>query len=248
MKFYSIITVVKNGENYIEDTINSVLSQTYKNFEYIIIDGYSKDKTFKICQSYKDKRIKLFRSKDNNFYEGLNLGISLSKSSFVGILNCGDLYFDTKVLLKTKMYLKNNNKIICSNLVYFNNQNKIMRIWKKKFNNINLKNSHLIAHPTLFIDTNILKKNIYKIKYSISSDTECILRLIKLKYKIIYKNYFSVAMKTGGLSTNPRFFLQKLKQDLSIYYTYFGFKAFTFYLIKIFSKILDYDFRGKKIR
>ena len=158
MKFYSIITAVKNGENYIEDTIKSVLSQTYKNFEYIIIDGYSKDKTFKICQSYKDKRIKLFRSKDHNFYEGLNLGISLSKSRFVGILNCGDLYFDTKVLLKTKMYLKKNNKIICSNLVYFNDQNKIMRIWKKKFNNINLKNSHLIAHPTLFIDTNILKK------------------------------------------------------------------------------------------
>ena len=55
-------------------------------------------------------------------------------------------------------------------------------------------------------------------------------------------------MKTGGLSTNPRFFLKKLKQDLSIYYTYFGFKAFAFYLIKIFSKILDFDFRGKKLR
>ena len=73
--FFSIITVTKNSEKKIELTIKSVLSQNFKNFEYIIIDGFSKDSTFLNIKKYKDKKIKIFRNKDNSFYESLNYGV-----------------------------------------------------------------------------------------------------------------------------------------------------------------------------
>ena len=70
--FFSIITVTKNTEEKIDKTIKSILSQSYKNFEYIIVDGHSKDETLDKIQGYKDKKIKIFCRKDKNFYDGLN--------------------------------------------------------------------------------------------------------------------------------------------------------------------------------
>ena len=74
MKF-TIITVVKNDEINISNTIKSVLSQTFTEFEYIIVDGRSTDKTIKNIESIKDTRIKLYSIEDNSVYEALNYGI-----------------------------------------------------------------------------------------------------------------------------------------------------------------------------
>ncbi len=75
----SIITIVYNREKTIKDTINSVLNQTYKNIEYIIIDGKSTDSTLNIVNSYKDKISKIISEKDDGLYDALNKGINLSK-------------------------------------------------------------------------------------------------------------------------------------------------------------------------
>ena len=77
--FFTIITVVKNDERNIKNTIRSVLNQTYKNFEYIVIDGNSTDKTYHILKNIKDRRLFLLQRKDKNFYDGLNFALKKKK-------------------------------------------------------------------------------------------------------------------------------------------------------------------------
>ena len=103
--FFSIITVTKNTEEKIDKTIQSVLSQSYKNFEYIIVDGHSKDDTFNKIKKYKNKKIKIFSHRDKNFYEGLNFAIKKTKGRYISILNSGDLYFSDSILKKMNTYI-----------------------------------------------------------------------------------------------------------------------------------------------
>ena len=94
MKKYkiSIITVTKNSEKFLSENILSVKSQNYKNFEHIIVDGNSKDKTIKIIKSYK-KNIKFIKNKnDKGLYHAMNVGIKKSSGDIIGILNSDDIY------------------------------------------------------------------------------------------------------------------------------------------------------------
>ena len=86
-KIFSIITVVLNNKDKIERCIKSVLSQNFKNFEYIIVDGGSTDGTQKIIKNYKKKITKIIIKKDRNMWEAMNTGIKSSKGEIICILN-----------------------------------------------------------------------------------------------------------------------------------------------------------------
>ncbi len=86
----SIITVCKNAEDTIEQTIKSVLSQTYKNIEYIIIDGKSEDNTLKIISKYKKFISHFIAQKDKGIYDAMNNGISLVSGNILLFLNAND--------------------------------------------------------------------------------------------------------------------------------------------------------------
>src|SRR5574344_2512884 len=90
----TIITVCYNSEKTIERTIKSVVNQTYKNIEYIFIDGASSDKTLDIIKKYMKEYsfIKLISEKDNGIYDAMNKGISLSTGSIIGMINSDDYY------------------------------------------------------------------------------------------------------------------------------------------------------------
>ena len=90
--YISIITVVLNGEKTLERTIKSVINQSYKNFEHIVIDGGSTDGTIKILKKYS-KKISYWKSeKDKGIYDAMNKGIKKSKGNIIGILNSDDYY------------------------------------------------------------------------------------------------------------------------------------------------------------
>jgi glycosyltransferase involved in cell wall biosynthesis len=100
---FSIITIVYNGENLIAGTIQSVLNQTFTDFEYIIVDGESKDKTFDIVQDFQKKRplsINAISEPDKGLYDAMNKGLRLAKGEFVLFLNAGDHLFETTTLEK----------------------------------------------------------------------------------------------------------------------------------------------------
>src|ERR1700742_4639960 len=88
----SVVTVVYNGAKHLEQTINSVLNQSHKNVEYIIIDGGSTDGTLDIIKRYEDKIDYWQSERDGGIYFAMNKGVSLAKGELIGILNADDFY------------------------------------------------------------------------------------------------------------------------------------------------------------
>jgi len=244
--FFSIITVTKNTEEKIDKTIQSVLSQSYKNFEYIIVDGHSKDGTLNKIKKYKNSKIKIFSRRDKNFYEGLNFGIKKSKGRYISILNSGDLYFSHSILKKMNAYiLKYKNFGLYFSNLFFTDKGKIKRIWIYKNFLHNLNDAFKIAHPTIFFSQQVAHKFKYNMKYSISSDLDLILKLIKKKITYKHLNFFSVIMETGGMSSFRGNFFKKLNEDLKIHKSYFKYYVLNFIFQK-FLKIKTISIFNKK--
>ena len=108
MKKFSIITTVFNGEKTISKTIESVISQTYNNYEYIIIDAKSEDNTLKEIDKYRKYITKIISEPDKSIYEGMNKGIKISTGEIIGIINSGDTY-SSDALKIINNYFNNKN-------------------------------------------------------------------------------------------------------------------------------------------
>jgi glycosyltransferase involved in cell wall biosynthesis len=204
----SILTIAKNDKRNLLISLDSVLSQSLKNFEYIIYDGMSTDGTKFSIQKYLNKNVKYICRADKNYYDALNYAIKAASGDYIGILNAGDKYFSLNVLNKIyKKIVASKCDLLFGNLAYFNEKGYSSRVWNFKVTDLNLISALKIASPTLFIKRNVAISNPYNINYNISSDTDFNLRISKKKLNYIYLNEFIVLMKTGGLSTNPNFFL-----------------------------------------
>ena len=202
----SIITVVWNNQETIKDAIESVLNQTYKNIEYIIIDGASTDSTIEIIKSYGDK-INIFVSeKDNGIYDAMNKGITLATGDVVGILNSDDIYMNnTSIQNIISKFEKEKADCVYGDLYYVskNNINKIQRYWKlSNFKEGSFKKGWHPAHPSFFVRKNIYEKyGVFDLNIKISADFELMLRFLE-RYKISssYLNKVIVKMRIGGES------------------------------------------------
>lgn len=129
----SIITVCYNSEKTIEDTIKSVVSQSYPNIEYIIIDGVSTDNTLEIVNKYQEKISKIISEKDNGLYDAINKGINIASGEIIAILNSDDLYQDNKVIEEVvELFRKDNLETCYGDLVYVDrlDTSKTIRYWK----------------------------------------------------------------------------------------------------------------------
>ena len=157
----TIITVCFNSEKTIKDTIESVLSQDYKNIEYIIVDADSSDETKNIIQQFEDKISLFICEKDNGIYDGMNKGIKNSTGEIIGILNSDDIYSSDKVISEVVSKLKiTNTSTLYADLVFVkkDNLNKVMRYWKSgQFSIKKLKKGWMLPHPTLFV-----RKEVYE--------------------------------------------------------------------------------------
>jgi glycosyltransferase len=234
----SIITVVKNDYKNLLVSLENILSQSLKSFEYIIYDGMSTDGTKTITQKYLNENIKYIRRRDKNYYEGLNYAIKVAKGDYIGILNAGDKYFNSKILEKIyKKILATRCDLLFGNLVYFNNKNYPTRVWSFPVKNLNCLTALKIASPTVFIKRKIALSNPFNTDYHISSDTDFNLRISKKNLNYIYLNEFIILMKTGGLSTNYKFLLKKIAQDILILRKHFKILFLFVYLYKVFIKL-----------
>ena len=203
----SIITVTLNSEKTIRDTINSILSQDYKNLEHIIVDGGSKDKTLSILNKYKNKKVKIYKKKNFGIYKSINFGIKKSKGKFISILNSDDIFHSNKTISNICQKLKNskNTEIFLGDVAYFSHNDyfKINRFYtSKKFKPWKMKYGLMPPHPASLISKKCYDNyGVYNENFKIAGDFELFLRLLylkKLNFKIL--NQTIVRMRTGGIS------------------------------------------------
>ncbi len=203
----SVITVSLNSEKTIEKTINSVLSQNYKNFEYIIVDGKSDDKTLDVINKYKNKIDLVISEKDKGIFDAINKGIQRSSGDIISIIHSDDSFYDDKVLeTVNKNFIEKDNLecLIGITLIKRKNSDFIVR----KYNSSFFKKWMIYVgftppHPSTFIKKKVYDKiGFYKTDYEIAGDFDFFVRMF-LKNKIIYKtiNQNLVIMSMGGKST-----------------------------------------------
>jgi glycosyltransferase len=202
----SIITVVRNNKEFIESCIKSVLGQSYKDIEYIVVDGASTDGTLEIINKYKYKVSKLISEKDSSYIYAMNKGLALASGSVIGFLHSDDFYADNTVIEKIANLFKNNDTdSLYGDLVYVtkNNPDIVIRYWRgQDYNAKNFRWGWMPAHPTFFVKKNIYEKyGYFNTDFTISTDYESMLRFL-YKYGIStqYLPGTIVKMRYGGLS------------------------------------------------
>jgi exopolysaccharide biosynthesis WecB/TagA/CpsF family protein len=243
----SILTVVKNNYRGIGLTIKSIISQSIKEKELIIVDGFSTDGTWEIIEKYTEKYpfIKSFKKKDKNLYEALNFGVNKATGEYLHILHSGDFYYSKNSLQNTYNFAK--SKLLegtYSPVIFFNKEFKISREWKiNKEKEILFSN---IPHTSLFLSKKIYKQFSYPTAYKISGDSYFIYKLKEKIKKMSLYNKPIIFMDNIGLSNNLSSFLKKFREDLVIFYTIYKFLFFYFYFKKIFLKIPQFFFINVK--
>lgn len=207
----SIITVVFNNENTIREAIESVLGQTYKNIEYVIIDGGSIDNTVNFINAYKDQLGYFVSEKDSGLYEAMNKGIRACTGDVIGILNSDDLYEDLNVIARVMEEFTKDSEldILYGDLVYVksDNTNKIVRNWKSKsYYNTFFEHANVPPHPSLFVKSKVYKETgLFDLRYKLAADYELMLRMFKNhNFKSKYINSLIIKMRLGG-ATNQSF-------------------------------------------
>ena len=202
----SIITVSLNSTRTIEDCIKSVVNQSYKNIEYIIIDGGSTDETLDIIKKYANKISFWISEKDYGIYDAMNKGINLATGEIVGIINSDDIYADDYVIDKIVEFITKKNVHTCyGNLIYIDqkNTNRIIRFWRSgKYSKAKFKRGWMPPHPTFFVKNQIYKTyGSFNLKFPIIADYELMLRfLYKHNISTVYIPKVLVKMRTGGES------------------------------------------------
>lgn len=217
----SIITSVYNNEKTIEDAIKSVLSQTYPNIEYIVVDGASKDNTVSVIKKYEDKISTFVSEKDKGIYDGLNKGVSLATGDVIAFLHSDDIYADENIISEVVEHFKSTNtNSIYADLVYVDKEDtsKIFRYWKSgEYSFKKLCNGWMPPHPTFFVKKEFYDKyGKFDLDFGIAADYDFMLRMLG-KYKITtsYLPKILYKMRVGGASNRSlKNIIQKSREDI----------------------------------
>lgn len=213
----SIITVVYNGAETIEETIQSVMHQTYDNIEYILIDGASTDGTCDIIREYQDSIATFISEPDAGLYFAMNKGIQLATGEIIGILNADDLYTPDAIMEVVKCFENSEADIVYGNAQWFDELGKydlyacenIETLWYQM----------TIPHPATFV-----KKKVYRTmgnfdtQYFIAADYDFILRCYSSRVRFAHLDRVVTYFRRGGMSTKRESVCMEEARRISLQY------------------------------
>jgi glycosyltransferase involved in cell wall biosynthesis len=197
----SIITVVFNGEKYIEETIKSVISQKYHRVEYIIIDGGSTDETVNIIKKYKDHVDYWVSESDLGIYDAMNKGVSIARGDWVNFMNAGDYFYDN-----TTLFSIFKNKMSDTDLIYgdveilYSNFSRIQKAGDTRY----LWRGMQFSHQSMFVRTSLMRQYKFNIHNRIVADFEFVYHLYSKKCSFNYVPLIVSSVVAGGLSDSSR--------------------------------------------
>lgn len=232
----TVITVVCNGEKYLENTIISVLSQSYNNIEYIIIDGGSSDKTVDIIKKYDNLIDYWISEADKGVYDALNKGLALATGKLIGQIHAGSQYAQAAVENAVKIYLQEPDKdIIAGSAKKHSNPEKFL--FRSNRQLLGPSNPSIL-HEALFFQKNcLLRQGGYDLSFKVSADYNAIAKaFVEQNCLISYTDEIFVEyLEDWGLSGTFKADIWKVNEHFKIQKNYVGL----FFAIKnIFKRIL----------
>lgn len=199
----SIITVVYNGVNTIEQTIKSVLGQTYKNIEYIIIDGKSTDGTQQIIEKYIDDISYYISEKDDGLYYAMNKGLKKATGEIIGIINSDDWYDINAVKNMVEFFCQKDAELVYGNTVVVGEDGveKIGKIGSLE----TIWYSAPFRHPSVFVKKSVYDQlGVFNVNYKVAADYDLLLRFYSEDIRFEYLDKVIAYFRLGGLSTTSR--------------------------------------------
>ncbi len=239
----SIVTVTKNSEKHLEENIESLSNQTFRNFEHIIIDGKSTDNTIKIIKKNSDKIDKWISEPDQGLYYAMNKGINISTGEIIGILNSDDIYFPNALEIVNNYFSSDNKLDFLFGTVQ---KHKLMHGYFPK--KIRWTFGFYTTHSVGFFikRSSQFKVGLYDTQYKFSSDYDLFYRLIvkeKMRGTSTKKNEILGKFRRGGLSSQIKYldFLRennkiRINNGQNIFFVYF---IFILRLIRNFKNIFN---------
>ena len=173
---FSIITVCYNAEKFIGNTIQSVLSQSFNDFEYIIKDGSSADNTVNVVHALCDgaENVILIQNKDQGIYDAMNIALDMAKGQYIFFLNAGDKFVDSNVLDKIKNFIDHHEAdIFYGNVIEVEYQKKFLRRYSKKNSKIWYYSlGACLCHQGMFCDRKLFEERKFDTIYRVCADRE----------------------------------------------------------------------------
>lgn len=252
MKFFSIIVVSLNPGERLRKTLNSILEQTFTDYEVIIKDGGSKDgsldflKEESILEKYT--QIRLVTQPDKSIYDGMNQALSYVNGKYVQFLNCGDLFYDETVLEKTAQYILKQEKrdgdngeqttLLTPTIFYGNQYNLIQNsiVTSAPYINDFTCYRNVPCHQVCFYDRRLFEKRAYLPQYTVRADYEHFLYSIYEENARAFSIPVTVCMyEGGGYSETKENRKKSALQHKEITAKYLGKKALKYRLIMLFT-------------
>lgn len=237
---FSLITVSYNSDKTISRTIESIRNQSYKDFEYIIIDGASSDQTIDIVKSYQptfEGRLRWISEPDNGIYNAMNKGIKMASGDIIGIVNSDDWLEPDALEKVNNSFTANNgdtNTLYCGAINYHSQSGNVKR-WDVKLKSFRRQASLYIMagirHPAVFVPRNVYDKiGIFNDRMRLSADQDFILRCYYGGVNFVDVKAVLSNMSEGGVSTdNSQQSMKKSEEDRKIMLSEFGKHGLSYY-------------------
>lgn len=265
MTSFSVVTVVYNDISHIIETMNSVIEQSYRQIEYILIDGgstdgtkekiiecisscanitlkESKDGQYYLEAAHKDNHALTFKflcEKDRGIFDAMNKGIALATKEWIDFLNCGDRFYSSNVLEQISDRETQNYDVLYGDLevVYLDQKIKIIKKTSQDLKKLYALFAYF-GHPNCFVKTKILKSNLFDLQYHLSADYDLIYRLYQKGYHFGFTDVVVATFLSGGASDQKA--VQSLKEalDIALWYNKNNKKTqIKIYLFYLFAKL-----------
>lgn len=217
MDLISIVTISYNSSETIQKTIDSIRNQTYKNIEYIIIDGGSTDGTLEIIKKNTDVINVWVSEKDDGISDAFNKGVSLAKGYLIGILNSDD-WLESDALENISSCYIDENTVICGKVNLWNSNKK----FNTKHSSLkNIKSEMTIWHPGMFCPKEVYEKvGLFDVKIKVLMDYDFVNRCLLNNVNFVFVDNIISNMKSGGVSN--QLISKSLKESLAIKNHYYG--------------------------
>lgn len=196
----SIITVCLN-EPYLQRTCESIVNQTFQDFEWIVIDGGSDTKTLDIFSRYRDRINYFVSEKDNGIYDGMNKGIAVANGKWLNFMNAGDSFYSSTTLAEVAPHFSDDVHGVLFGEQQYGYENKNNISYSKKKNILAQLYTSVIHHQPSFIrDTCFTNYGNYDTEYKIVSDYIYFIKLYRYGVKFLYIDNIVAIVDNNGLS------------------------------------------------